>query len=395
MNNKLTQNVYSVGVKDPELRVFDVVMHTDMGTTYNSYLIKGSEKTVLVEMVKDGFYDEHVKNIKELIDIAEIDYIVVSHCEPDHSGSLEKFLKLCPNVQIVGSRATSNFLPNIVNKELDIQVVGDGDTISLGDINIEFTMAPFLHWPDTIFTYVKEDRLLITSDVFGCHYYNAETIYDDVDDLFPAQDYYYKVIMEPYRPHVVSMLKKIEGLDIKLLCPAHGPIIKRPSEIVNHYKQWTKDVGKVNDPKKAVITYVSAYGYTRTLAGVFEREFKGAGYEVVSLDAQHVALGDILKEIDNADVVMFGSPTFNRDALEPIWNVMTSLSAVKYRNIPAAAFGSYGWSGEGSINLTARLKQLGFKITDPFRARLKPSDEEIGDATIYIKEFILSIESAS
>lgn len=389
MTEKLSKNVTSVGVSDPNLRVFDVVMATESGTTYNSFLIKGSEKTALVEMVKEKFHDEHVKNIKEVVDVSSIDYIVISHCEPDHSGSLGAYLELCPNAQVVGSQAASNFLPNILNRDLDVKVVKDHDTLSLGDVELEFFTAAFLHWPDTIFTYVKEDKLLITSDVFGCHYNNENTIYDDgAGGLLAAQDYYYHVIMNPYRTFVAPMLKKIADLEIDMICPAHGPFIKKPEAIINHYKQWTKNVGVKNDPKKAVITYASAYGYTRVLAQTFEEELKVAGFAVETFDVQDAEVDKILTAIDGADAVLFGSPTFTRDALPPVWDVLTRISAVAYRNKPACAFGSYGWSGEASINITSRLKELGFKIIDPYRVRFKPSEKEIEQAREYIKGFM-------
>ncbi len=394
MTTKLTKNVFSVGVSDPNLRVFDVVMETESGTTYNSFLIKGSEKTALVEMVKEKFHDEHVANLKELVDISSIDYIIVSHCEPDHSGSLGMFLELCPNAQVVGSNATGNFIPLIVNKDIDVKVVKDGDSISLGDIDLEFYMAPFLHWPDTMLTYVKQEKTLITSDVFGCHYYSEDTIYDtdESDGLKYAQDYYYHVIMHPYRTYVKPMLDKVEKLDIELICPAHGPMIKHVDEIIDHYKEWTKEVGVKNTPKKAAIIYVSAYGYTRTIANAFHEELKTLGFDSELLDAQNVSVDEALAAIDKADAILFGSPTFTRDALPPIWDILSRISAVAYRNKPACAFGSYGWSGEGSINITSRLKQLGFKIIDPFRVRLKPSDDEIAEAREYLKGFVETIK---
>ena len=392
MTTQLTKNVFSVGVSDPNLRVFDVVMETKSGTTYNAYLVKGSEKTAVVEMVKERFHDEHIENLKELVDVETIDYIVISHCEPDHSGSLGAFLELCPNAQIVGSQATGNLLPNIVNKDIEVKVVKDNDTLSLGDVELEFYMAPFLHWPDTMLTYVKQDKVLFTSDVFGCHYYNADTIFDDGEGLYEAQEFYYKVIMSPYKTFVPPMLKKIEGLEIDMLCPAHGPILKKPEVIINHYKDWVKDINVKNNPKKAVIVYVSAYGYTRSLAETFKEELLAAGFDVEAYDAQYVDAEEILKAIDSADALLFGSPTFTRDALPPILDILSRISAVAYRNKPACAFGSYGWSGEGTIHITQRLKQLGFKITDPYRVRLKPSQEQIDEARQYIRGFIETIK---
>ncbi len=386
MINKLTENVFSVGVKDPNLRVFDIIMQTENGTTYNSFLIKGSKKTALVEMVKDKFHSDHIQNLKSIIDINEIDYIVISHCEPDHSGSLEEFLKLCPNAKIIGSRAASNFLPNIINRDLDIQVVKDSDTISLGDITLEFIMAPFLHWPDTMFTRVIEDNLLITSDMFGCHYYSADTIYDDADNI-PAQEYYFNVIMEPFSDYIKKTLKRISNIKIDIICPSHGPILKDPEKIINLYSKWIKNKGKLNNPKKIVIAYASAYGYTREIAETFKKEMISLGYAVNIFDLQYEKLEDVIAAVNDAEALMVGTPTFNRDALAPIWDLMTSLSAIKQRNMPGCAFGSYGWSGEGAMMLTSRMKLLGMKIIEPYKVRLKPSKDDIKGAVEYVKQF--------
>jgi flavorubredoxin len=187
--------------------------------------------------------------------------------------------------------------------------------------------------------------------------------------------------------YVVKTLNRISGIQIDMICPSHGPILKDPQRVIDLYTEWTKDVSKVNDHKKVAIVYVSAYGYTRKLAQTFEKQLSNMGYSVRLMDAQHVALGEIIDEINKSDALMVGSPTFNRDALPPIWDVMTSLSAIKQRNMPGCAFGSYGWSGEGANMLTARMKSLGLSIIDPFRVRLKPSEKELEDAVAFAGQF--------
>ena len=196
MVHNITDKIYYVGVKNPDLKIFDVIMHTKYGTSYNAYVVKGSEKTALVEMVKDGYNKEHMDYVKEIVALESIDYIVMSHTEPDHSGSLEEYLSINPNATVVATHSACNFLKAIVNKEFKHQVVKEGDTIDLGGVSLEFIMAPNLHWPDTMFTYVKEEKALITGDMFGCHFAGKD-IYDEdfSPELIDAQKYYFDVII--------------------------------------------------------------------------------------------------------------------------------------------------------------------------------------------------------
>ena len=168
---KITEGIYSVGIMNPNMRVFDIVMKTDSGTSYNSYLVRGSEKTALIETCHESFFEEYLENIKEVCKFEEIDYIVMNHNEPDHSGSLAKLLELMPNAQLIASIAGANYLKNITNRcDLDIHKVKDGEVLDLGGLSLTFLSAPNLHWPDSMFTWVKEANTLFTCDFLGCHY---------------------------------------------------------------------------------------------------------------------------------------------------------------------------------------------------------------------------------
>jgi flavorubredoxin len=193
---KLKENLYWVGSLDPELRVFDIIMSTEFGTTYNSYCIKGRDRTVLVETVKLKFFDEYLERLKEITDIESIEYIVVNHTEPDHAGSIEKMLDLNPNLTIVGSKTAIEFLKHICNREFKYLEVKTGDSLSLGDKTLKFIDAKCLHWPDSMYTYLVEDMVLFTCDSFGAHY-SLDTILQSTiknqDDYMKAFKYYYDI----------------------------------------------------------------------------------------------------------------------------------------------------------------------------------------------------------
>lgn len=395
MVHSITDKIYYVGVKNPDLKVFDVIMHTKYGTSYNAYVIKGSEKTALVEMVKDGFNKEHMDYVKEIVPLESIDYIVMSHTEPDHSGSLNEYLSINPDATVVATRSAHNFLKEIVNKEFNQQVVTDGDSIDLGGVSLEFIMAPNLHWPDTMFTYVKEEKVLITGDMFGCHFAGKGIFDEDFSaELIDAQKYYFDVIISPFKDFALKAIDKIKDINYDLICPSHGPVLKHQGhEAVARFKDWAEAITpKQNDKKIVIIAYVSAYGYTKELAELAKEELLGLGfdariYEITSYDA-----AELKSKIDMADALLVGSPTFNRDALPPVWNLLMHFSAFAQKGMPAAAFGSYGWTGEAVKMLHDRMKSLGMKVnTDGFRSRFKPSLKDKEGMKAFVHEFAKDI----
>ena len=230
---KLTDGIYSVGIQNPNMRVFDIVMQTDSGTTYNSYIVRGSEKTALIETCHEGFFEQYVQNIQEVCDPKEIDYIVMNHNEPDHSGAMDKLLELMPNAKLVASIAGANYLRNITNRcDLDVHKVKDGEEIDLGGKTLTFISAPNLHWPDSMFTYVKEDNVLFTCDFLGCHYCEPYTF--DYNVAYPkaydaALKLYYGAIFGPFASFVRKGLEKIKALPQQpdLICTSHGPVLTK------------------------------------------------------------------------------------------------------------------------------------------------------------------------
>lgn len=391
---EIKNDIYWVGALDPNLRVFDIIMYTPYGTTYNSYVVKGSEKTAVFETVKAQFFDEYLERLNSLgINPTEIDYIVVDHTEPDHAGSVSKLLKLAPNAKVVGSKIAIDFLRDIVNEDFDHIVVNHGDTLSLGNKSLEFISAPFLHWPDSMYTYIPEDKALITCDSFGSHY-SCKEVFNDLlpnqADYMDALRYYYDCIFGPYKSYVLKGIEKIKDLKIDLICPGHGPVLRdNPSKVIDLYKKWSTPEIKEDITKKVTLCYVSAYGYTKELAENIAEGIKSThNIEVKLYDMVDYKLEDVLEDVASSDGILLGSPTLVGDLLPPIRDILTSLNPIVHGGKFAAAFGSYGWSGEAVQNIENRFEELKMKIFGPgIRIKFKPSDDELEAARKFGNDF--------
>ena len=382
---ELTKDLFWVGNLDPDLRVFDIIMVTEFGTSYNSYLLKGSEKTVLFETSKYKCFKEYLTKVEEITPIEKVDYIIVSHTEPDHTGSIEKILELNPKIKIVGSTTALNFLKEICNKDFVGIPVKDGDTLSLGDKTLQFISAPNLHWPDTIFTYIKEEKALITCDVFGAHYSSEGITNDKIenqDDYMKALRFYFDMILSPFKPFLLKAIEKIEPLDFQMICTGHGPVlIEDPRKVVDLLKGWAS-VSNPNKRKTVIMPYVSAYGYTEILAKKIKEGIEDAGdIDVRLYDMVNTSQGQVLEEIEFADGLLFGTPTILGDALKPIWDITTSMFPGIHGGKLASAFGSYGWSGEGVPNIMTRLQQLRMKVYEQgYKCKFKPNETQLNEA---------------
>ena len=386
---ELKKNLYWTGVLDANLRVFDIIMETEFGTSYNSYLLKTSEKTVLFETAKAKFLDGYLKALNKLVDIKDIDYIVVNHTEPDHAGSIEKLIEMNPNIKIIGSQVAIGFLKNIVNREFNGIIVKENETLSLGDKTLRFMSVPNLHWPDTMYTYIEEDKTLVTCDSFGSHYSFDGILLSKVTDnegYLRALKYYFDCIIGPFKnPFMIKALDRIKDLEIDMICTGHGPVLDcRIDEIMEYYKKWS-NVSNPNPRKTVIIPYVSAYGYTRELAHKIAEGIEASGdIDVRTYDMETADQAKVLEELEFADGILFGSPTIVGEALKPIWDLTTSIFARTHGNKLASAFGSYGWSGEAVPHIIERLKQLRMKVVDEgFRVKFKPSESELSDAYDY------------
>ena len=394
---ELKKDLYWAGSLDPDLRVFDIIMNTEFGTTYNSYLLRGSEKTVLFEASKAKCMDSYLEQLATLVDPKDIDYIVVSHTEPDHTGTIAKMVRENPAIKIVGTATGIRFMKEITNVDFNPVIVKDGDSLSLGNKTLRFLTAPNLHWPDTMFTYIEEDKTLITCDAFGCHYSFDGILISklkDCEGYNKALKYYFDNIMGPFKPYVLKAIDKIKDLEIDMICTGHGPVLDEdPWKVVNTYREWASGENP-HKKKTVVIPYVSAYGYTQELGEKITEGIKAAAdIDVRMYDMVDTKQEDILDELFWADGLLFGTPTMVGEALKPIWDLTTSIFPVTHCGKIASAFGSYGWSGEGVPHIMDRLKQLRLKVYgDGYRVPFKPSDAQLEGAYEFGYGFGLSVE---
>ncbi|WP_394980463.1 FprA family A-type flavoprotein [Candidatus Allofournierella excrementavium] len=392
---KAMDDLWWVGVEDHDLRVFDIVMHSDWGTSYNAYAVRGAEGVALFETVKEKFFDEYLQNLKEVCSLDEVKYIVVGHTEPDHSGSLEKLLDLTPNATVVGSATAITFLKEIVNKPFASRAVKEGDTIDLGGRTLTFLSVPFLHWPDSMYTYIPEMKALFTVDSFGCHYADDRVFNDLIDgDFTEAYKYYFDCIMGPFKPFVLKALDKIKPLDIQFIGNGHGPVLRANiPHYLELYRQWATPVVVPADERRVAIAYVSAYGYTKQLAGVIADALAEGGVKHVELyDLVECDLETARAAVQSADGFLLGSPTLVGDALPPIYEMLVGLNPIIHKGKPAGAFGSYGWSGEAVPKLTAQMQAIGLKLpVEGLKVRFKPSEAQLAEARQFGLDFAAAV----
>lgn len=385
---KLRDNFYWTGIVDDKLRVFDIIMYTEFGTTYNSYVMKAGDKTILFETAKAKFFEEYLEELKQITDVEKIDYLVVNHTEPDHAGSVEKLLEINPGLKIIATGCAINFLKEIVNGEFTALPVKDNQEMKIGDKTLKFMVVPNLHWPDTMYTYIEEEQILVTCDSFGSHYGFKDILLSKVTDqegYMRATKYYFDNIIGPFKPYMRKALDRVRKLDISMICTGHGPVLDtRIDFILNTYQEWCTVVNP-NKKKTVIIPYVSAYGYTKELAGAIAQGIEESGdVDVRCYDMVEADQGKVLEELGFADGFLLGSPTIVGEALKPIWDLTTSIFAGTHGGKLASAFGSYGWSGEAVPHLIERLKQLKMRVPDEgFRVKFKPSQDNLIDAHDY------------
>lgn len=383
---KLKDNIYWVGVNNPELRVFDIIMETKKGTTYNSYLID-DDKVAVVDTVKDGYFDEFLSNIKSIIGDRKVDYVIVQHTELDHSGSLGKLLKVYPEATVIASKAAIMYAEEIANMKFKNQVAPN--ELSLGKTNLKFISAPNLHWPDTMFTYAENQQVLFTCDFLGCHYCPKDSITDNCsDDYFDEMKYYFDVIMGPFKRFVLMGIDRIKDLNIDLVAPSHGPVhIDDVQKYVQLYKTWA-EVEKSNE-KNVQIFYVSAYGNTEKVANYIAEKINDKGVKAEAHEITSMDINDVIALIEKSNGILMGSPTINQDAVKPVWDVLSLVCAITNRGKAAGAFGSYGWSGEGVPMMTERLKSLKFNVVqEGARFKFVPSEDEFKKIDEFVDKFM-------
>lgn len=397
--DKITDKIYSVGVQNPDLRVFDIVMATEFGTSYNSYIVKGSDAVALVEASHADFGGEYEKKIREVADPKDIKYIILNHTEPDHSGALADILRLCPDATVLATAVALNYLKNIVNAPFSSRPVKDGEVLDLGGVTLTFAPSPLLHWPDSMFTYCPEEKVLFSCDVFGSHYSSKKIIDKDIEDVEGyrrAFKGYYDAIFGPFKPFVVAGMGKIAKFPFETVCPSHGPVLTKDGQlpyVLEKYREWSKVVK--NAVKTIPVFYCSAYGCTAKLAEAIK-----AGVQEVIPDAACETydiikndMADLREKFNKSDACAIGSPTLNADAVPPVWDLLTGADAINCRKKPVAVFGSYGWSGEAVPNLIARLNGLKTAVIgEGLKVCFVPTDADLECAKEYGRQLASAVK---
>jgi len=388
---QIKRNIYYIGVSDKDIRTFDIIMKTANGTTYNSYLVKTSQGVVILDTVKEEFEEQFFKNIESICKYKDIKYIIMHHLEADHSGALANLHKKAPNAKILISPMATPMLKSITKSaKMDFETVWTNKELRLGDKTFKFLSTPNLHWPETMSSYLVEDMILFSGDVFGSHYYDSRLFDDLVGDFSYAFKYYYDHIMRPFKGDVLNAIKLYEQFKIDKICTLHGAILRsNPKKYIELYKEWSGKNDRLHGKKIVSIFYVTSYKNTKEMAeniynGIESNENIIANiYDLTALDEQNM-----LTILEESTGIILGTPTINGDAPKPIWDLLSCMMLLEKKGKFGGCFGSYGWSGEAQDMIQHRLKSLKFRVPlEPLKVKLIPTKEELFDCYSFGVEF--------
>lgn len=372
----IKNNVYYLGSKDINRKLFDQLIPLPQGTTYNSYLVVGSEKTALVDTM-------YPKKIHELIDkldaegIKKVDYIIANHGEQDHSGALPTLVAKYPDAKIVTNAKCKDIVQNLLHlDEEKFHVVGDGDELSLGDKTVKFILAPWVHWPDTMFSYLKEDKMLFTCDFLGAHYTKNDLFADYTDELVEAAKRYYAEIIMPFRNFAKKYTQMVKGMDVEIIMPSHGPVYDKPEFILNLYDLWTSD--KVEN--KVVIPYVSMYESTKMLVDELATHLRAKNIDVKLFDLVNCDEGELTMELVDAATVVFGASMVLAGPHPAAVTAAYLVNAIRPKVKYYAIVGSYGWGGKLTETLESMLTIIKPEKLDYIVVKGRPTEDDLKKA---------------
>jgi flavorubredoxin len=395
MSRKITEKVTWVGKIDWELKRFHGnELSTHRGSSYNSYLIR-DKKTVLIDTVWKPFAGEFVRNLKKEIDLNEIDYIVVNHGEIDHSGALVELMREIPDTPIYCTANAVKSLKGHYHHDWNFVEVKTGDTLDIGESKLIFIEARMLHWPDSMFTYMTGENILFSNDAFGQHYASEQLFNDQVkqDELYYEAMKYYANILTPFSGFVTKKIKEIMdmGLPIDIICTSHGIIWRdNPLQIVNKYLEWADNYQE----NQITIIYDTMWNGTRRMAEAIAEGIRSSDDAVVVklYNASKYDKNDIITEVFKSKAVLVGSPTINRGISFSISGILEMIKGLGFKNKKAAAFGAYGWSGEGVKIITEELKDAGFEVVDEgIRALWNPDEQALQQCREFGQRFVRSL----
>jgi anaerobic nitric oxide reductase flavorubredoxin len=393
---KVLENIYWVGAVDWNIRHFHGFTYsTHRGATYNAYLII-DKKVALVDTVQHSFAEEMIERIKEIVDPSKIDYIIANHVESDHSGSIAEILKLAPNATVVGTANCQKGLEKHYFGNWKFQTVKTGDTLSLGERTLTFLEATMLHWPDSMFTYIEKDALLLPNDGFGQHLATSKRFDDEVDQnilMWEAAKYYANILW-PYSTLVTRKIEEVQklGLKINMIAPSHGIIWRTdPMKIVKAYLKWAAGEAE----KKVMIVYDTMWESTEKMAKAMLEGISSEGVEATLYRLPFSDEGDIIGELLETKGLLVGSATINNGVLPTVAPFLREMEGLRPRNKLAAAFGSYGWGGGATAAIEKSLKGAGMELAAPaMTVNWVPDKDELQKCYEYGREFAKKIKAA-
>jgi len=378
ISNEIAPGIFWVGVEDWNRRYFDALIPLPQGTSYNAYLIVGEEKVALVDSVHSSFQEEMLQKIGKVVNPEKIDYLVMNHAEPDHAGAIPRVLEIAKNAKLVVTKMGVEMAKIYYEVPAERTImVKDGDSLNLGGKTLKFIEAPWLHWPETMFTYCVEDGFLFPCDFFGAHAAKSKLFDDEFGEglLLEAKKYYAEIMM-PFPVAIQRALDKIKRLDIKMIGPSHGPIYRNSKRVLDAYERWAR--GPLQP--RAVMVYVTMWGATEALEKEIVEAISGEGVEVVPYNLLVSDVSHIMRDLVDASAIVIGAPTVLNHA-HPLATMVTEIIRVlKPRAKLVAVFGSYGWGRASARVIAEVLGQSGFEILGTLEVRGPPRKEDLEKA---------------
>ncbi len=388
---ELKEGIHWVGAVDWNVRNFHGYI-THRGTTYNAYLIV-DEKIALVDTVKEPFFPEMMRRIEQVVDPKEVDYLISNHTEPDHSGAITMFLEVAENAELIASNLGVKGLRSYYGEDLRVTSITDKPSLSLGGRTLSFVPVPMVHWPDSMVTYIKEEKLLLSNDAFGQHLATSKRFDDEVDQavLMQEAETYYANIVMPLWMSVGRAFKALEGVEIDMIAPSHGVIWRSdPGKILEAYQRWVEGAYK----HKVVVVYDTMWGSTERVAKALMEGIAAEGVEARLHRLSETHNSDVIADLLEARAVLVGSPTLNNGLFPTVASFLAYMKGLKPRKKMGAAFGSYGWGGGAKRAAEAELKAAGVEVIEnDLDFNYRPMEEELEKAVDFGRDMARKVKA--
>ena len=369
----LQPGVQAVGVLDWDKPLFDDLIPLPEGTSYNAYLVKGQDKVALLDTVDRAFADELLANLAAA-GVSKLDYVVAQHAEQDHSGSLPAVLARFPEAKVVTNQKCAELLKLHVHLPAEaVTLIKDGDTLDLGSRTLQFIFAPWVHWPETMFTHLRDDKILFTCDFLGAHRATSDLFADDEAQAYLAAKRYYAEIMMPFRARLGGYIQKIEALGVEMIAPSHGPVYRRPQFILDAHKNWIADKPK----NHAVVAYVSMHGSTKIMADRLVDRLIDRGVAVTRINLPHMDLGQMAMALVDAATIVIGTSTVLAGPHPAAASAAYVANMLRPKARFATVIGSLGWGGKTVETIKGLLGNLKVEFLDPVEIKGLPTEADL------------------